>query len=181
MKEKKILRKAIRKQIANGAGRSEDLNFLASHLKNFADFSNKTVAVYQADEQELELIQFFSASHILLPRFNTKNKLYDFSLWSGQDEDLREGPYGILEPRQINELDQIDFCFIPGMAFDRLGNRLGRGGGFYDRLLAKYCIGTKVGVCYDFQLVGEVPKEDHDDKMDFILCPSGLFKCDRKN
>ncbi|WDE98168.1 5-formyltetrahydrofolate cyclo-ligase [Lentisphaera profundi] len=180
MTEKKLLRKEMRNEIA----RKINLDFTCDHLeaclKAWTSFKNKTVALYCADPQELDLLSLFPESQILLPRFKEVTKLYDFSLWSGKKEDLREGPFGILEPRKLEELDVIDFCFIPGIAFDRVGNRLGRGGGFYDRLLAKYAIGTKVGVCHDFQLLGKIPKEEHDYVMDFLLSPSGLIKCDRK-
>jgi 5-formyltetrahydrofolate cyclo-ligase len=181
MKAKQILRKQLRQQIAHKQGGSEDISSLQNHLDEFANFANKTVALYQADSQELCLTDFFKSSEILLPRFNAQEKVYDFSLWSGEQKDLQMGPYDIAEPRVLSELKYIDYCFIPALAFDRRGNRLGRGGGFYDRLLAKYSIGTKVGVCYDFQLIEDVPSEDHDYVMDFILSPSGLFKCDRKN
>ncbi|EDM29069.1 hypothetical protein LNTAR_14672 [Lentisphaera araneosa HTCC2155] len=181
MTEKRALRKLIRQQIAEGLWENEDLSNIPQHLQDFADFASKSVALYQADPQEISLIDFFVESQILLPRFSPESKLYDFSLWSGELNELQKGPYDILEPKLCRELPAIDFCFIPALAFDRRGNRLGRGGGFYDRLLAKYSIGVKVGVCYDFQLIGEVPKEDHDFTMDFILSPSGLLKCDRKN
>jgi 5-formyltetrahydrofolate cyclo-ligase len=57
------------------------------------------------------------------------------------------------------------------MAFDLSGNRLGRGRGFYDRILAE-ASGVKCGVGYDFQLVEKIPVEPHDAKVDFIFTPA---------
>ena len=57
---------------------------------------------------------------------------------------------------------------IPAVAFDRRGNRLGRGKGFYDRLLQS-TTATKIGVGYDFQLFEEIPVEEHDVPMDFVI------------
>ena len=67
---------------------------------------------------------------------------------------------------------QLDLAIVGGVAFDGLGGRLGRGGGFFDRLLAdipaNFC-----GVCYDQQVYPDVPVERHDVKMDMIATPNG--------
>ena len=68
-------------------------------------------------------------------------------------------------------LNQFDLVLVPGMAFDLQGNRLGRGQGFYDRLLAKTS-GVKCGVAYDFQLLKNIPAETHDARVSFIFTPS---------
>ena len=65
------------------------------------------------------------------------------------------------------------------MAFDLNGNRLGRGKGFYDRLL-KNISGIKCGVGYDFQLLENIPAEPHDAKVDFILTPERCLKAGKK-
>lgn len=61
---------------------------------------------------------------------------------------------------------------VPAVAYDRRGNRLGRGKGFYDRLLGS-TRATKIGVAYEFQIVDEIPTEPHDVPMDIIISPSG--------
>ena len=88
------------------------------------------------------------------------------------------GPFGILEPAMTCptvELGKIQGLLIPGLGFDRQGRRLGRGKGFYDRLLANWH-GLKVGVCFESQWIEKAPVEAHDQKMDFILTEAGLFK-----
>jgi len=67
---------------------------------------------------------------------------------------------------------QLDLAIVGGVAFDRLGGRLGRGGGFFDRLLAGIPA-AKCGVCLDEQVRRDVPVERHDVKMDMIATPSG--------
>lgn len=74
---------------------------------------------------------------------------------------LREGKFHILEPQNSVFTDKIDLIVVPGIAFDRAGNRLGRGRGFYDRFL-QYQTAKTIGICFDFQLVEEIPTEAKD-------------------
>lgn len=81
------------------------------------------------------------------------------------------GAFGILEPsiecEDISE--EVDLIIIPGLAFDLKGNRLGYGGGFYDRFLSKYPNSKRVALCYDFQVFDEIPHEFFDEKVDLII------------
>ncbi|WDC85889.1 5-formyltetrahydrofolate cyclo-ligase [Caloramator sp. mosi_1] len=92
-------------------------------------------------------------------------------------DELCVGEYGILEPKDFNKIDKndIDLIFVPGVAFDKNGYRLGYGAGYYDRFLADFK-GVKVGLCYDFQLVDSVYKNEHDVKMDYLICEEGILK-----
>ena len=67
------------------------------------------------------------------------------------------------------DLDSIKLIIVPGVAFDHQGNRMGRGRGFYDRLLKSTPMAFKVGVAYNFQLLDTIPVEDHDVKMDYVI------------
>ncbi len=84
--------------------------------------------------------------------------------------DLKKGAYGILEPDVISKvkLDDIDLILVPGIAFSKSGDRIGFGKGYYDKLLENFS-GKKVGVCYDFQVVENLPTSKHDIKMDIIV------------
>lgn len=77
-------------------------------------------------------------------------------------------PVGSLFPQE--EYDQIELAIIPGMAFDAMGHRLGRGKGYYDRLLPQLTAAYKIGVCYPFQFVSDVPSEEHDVRMNEVIC-----------
>ena len=65
---------------------------------------------------------------------------------------------------------------VPGVAFDRRGGRLGHGKGIYDRLL-KCSAGIKIGICYEWQIIDEVPTGKDDVKMDFIVAETGILVC----
>lgn len=74
----------------------------------------------------------------------------------------------------------MDLVLVPGLAFDRKGNRLGFGKGFYDRVLPhlkKSCL--VVGLGYSFQLVDQVPVGTHDAPVKFVLCENGFFPCSK--
>jgi len=81
--------------------------------------------------------------------------------------------FGILEPEgeSFTELQDIDLIIVPGVAFDKNNNRLGRGKAYYDKLL-NYVNCHKYGVCFDFQLVPNVPADQHDVKMDKVITDS---------
>ena len=87
---------------------------------------------------------------------------------------MKEGAFGIMEPctPQFTDYAAIDLVLVPGVAFDRQGNRLGRGRGYYDRLFGHLLPAgvRKVGVCYPFQLVEKVPVEATDVCMDCVIC-----------
>lgn len=84
---------------------------------------------------------------------------------------LHKGAFQIDEPQgePIIDLSVIDLAIIPGMAFTQSGERLGRGKGYYDRLLPRLTKAFKVGICYPFQLLDSIPSEPHDIRMDLVL------------
>ena len=78
--------------------------------------------------------------------------------------------FGISEPGGVpfEELDKIDIIIVPGVAFDKDNNRLGRGKAYYDKLLSQ-TNALKIGVCFDFQIIESVPVDKHDIKMDLVI------------
>lgn len=89
---------------------------------------------------------------------------------------LKKGSYGIYEPEKIIEADinEIDLVMAPGIAFSKSGDRIGFGKGYYDKLLADYK-GKKVGICYDFQVIDEIPVSVNDIKMDMIITEKRIY------
>lgn len=79
--------------------------------------------------------------------------------------------FGIGEPTgpEWTDLKAINFIAVPGVAFDKQRNRMGRGRGFYDRLLKSTSNAIKVGLAYDFQLMDQIPVEPHDVAMDYVI------------
>ena len=109
-----------------------------------------------------------------LPFFDAEKNTYGAKIIQTLATDIVTGKFGVREPAASCveiPLNQFDLILVPGMAFDLDGNRLGRGQGFYDRLLAE-ASGIKCGVCHDFQLLEKIPSEPHDAKVDFIFTPS---------
>ena len=88
-------------------------------------------------------------------------------------EDVHTGTYGIVEPIDPDNalaLKDLDAVIVPGLAFDRLHNRLGRGAGYYDRFLSTLPKAvTTVGLAFDFQLTDCLPTEAHDMRLQQII------------
>lgn len=88
-------------------------------------------------------------------------------------QSLALGTYGIMEPVgddfPESRYGEIDLALIPGMAFDGTNRRLGRGKGYYDRLLPRLARAYRMGVCFPFQLLPKVASEEHDMPMDDVV------------
>jgi 5-formyltetrahydrofolate cyclo-ligase len=81
-----------------------------------------------------------------------------------------------LSAPNLQSLEKIDLILVPGLAFSRSGERLGRGGGYYDRLLARESLQAfKLGVCFDLQIFPELPVESHDRQVDALVSESGVL------
>ena len=85
---------------------------------------------------------------------------------------LTEGAFHIMEPTgtAFTDYAAIDLAIVPGVAFTAAGQRLGRGRGYYDRLLCRLPHVYKIGICWPFQLLDTLPAEPHDIVMDAIIC-----------
>lgn len=108
-----------------------------------------------------------------LPFFDAAKNSYGVREIKKLATDIVTGKFGVREPAaHCGEIppDKFDLMLVPGMAFDLRGNRLGRGRGFYDRLLQSIS-GVKCGIGYDLQLQESIPTEPHDARVDFILTP----------
>lgn len=101
------------------------------------------------------------------------------------DSDLARGTFGVMEPTFSDEvaktrevfINDIDVVLVPGLAFDEMGNRIGYGGGYYDKFFAqlhKKGKPLKVGICYDFQVIDKIQGENHDVPMDLVISISTL-------
>ena len=116
------------------------------------------------------VIKWSSSKKIVLPVF-VGNDLV-LRLFESTEQMEQSKHFGIMEPKtgKIVDPKEIDFAIIPGVAFDKKGNRLGRGKGFYDRLMPQFREITRVGVGYEFQLVESVPVTQFDLPVDMVIC-----------
>lgn len=144
-------------------------------LKKLPDFLNsKWVYAYMSCKNELDTGKIISwcfsqGKRIAVPKVLGKiMHFYEITSLA----DCVPGAYKIMEPDCQEGCPEIvfeGFMLVPGLAFDRKKNRLGYGGGFYDRYLSSHKNIVTAGLGYDFQLVEEVPSEEHDRKLDYII------------
>lgn len=120
-----------------------------------------------------------SSKTVALPRYLPAEDRYEVAQVRDAERDVVRGAFGIREPASACfsiPLNQLDFTLVPGLGFDRSGRRLGRGKGFYDRLL-EHASGFRCGIAFDEQCVEQVPTEPHDIELDCILTPSRVWFC----
>ena len=136
------------------------------------------IAIYLARSFEINLDALareltVAGKVVCAPRVDLENAQMRFFRLSDPDAATR-GPWGVREPIS-QEIVQPEIVFAPGLAFDPKGQRLGTGGGWYDRALAE--IPLKFGVTFSGQIVKQVPVESHDIRMDWVASDKGLIKC----
>ena len=145
------------------------------------------VCCYVAKDDEVETKGIIEGlwkmgKKVVVPRIKMKNEervndleMVEITSW----EDVESGVYGILEPKRAGSKsntgskssvgkNEVEVFVVPGRVFDKKGNRLGRGGGYYDRLLADVKA-TKIGVCYSCQKVDKLVQMAHDVGMDRFI------------
>lgn len=155
------------------------------HLNALLDGQASTILAYAALPTELSLDPFITAAlaagkKICLPRIDWATKSMSPVAITNLADDLETGRYDIRVPKPglaMVEPAQLDVILLPGLAFDRAGNRLGRGAGFYDRFIgALQDVGhrpTLIGVCHHAQIVESVPTEPHDHRVDRVITERG--------
>jgi 5-formyltetrahydrofolate cyclo-ligase len=158
---------------------------VAAHGLEFLDLANRyVVSAFSSMPDELDtrpiMLRFAADGHRLaLPVMQGKGQPLLFRAWSPGDA-MNEGIWGIREPRADKALLAPDVFLVPLLAFDRQGWRLGYGGGFYDRTL-RQARRTRpvvaVGFALDEQEVDAVPHLDYDERLDWVLTPSGPRRC----
>lgn len=130
----------------------------------------KTILLFHSLPDEVcthELIEkYASKKRILLPVVDGEN--WHIREYKG---DLKTGEYNIQEPTGVNfhDYDSIDLVVVPGVCFDIELGRVGRGKGYYDRILKEIEKAFKIGICFDCQLLSKVPTDKWDVRMDQVL------------
>ena len=166
----------IRKGVTAKKEKSENICFQIQNMEKYK--SAKVIACYKALLHEVELNSLIEdaiakGKSVLFPRVN--NSELDFYKVSEMHKNLFEkSNFGVEEPKEECEkfldLNKIDLIIVPGVCFDKAGNRLGFGKGYYDRLLQKIDA-YSVGVCFKEQLADEgvIPTDTHDKKVNEVI------------
>ncbi len=188
--EKKQIRKQVldaRKRLDQDFRREAD-RLICERLLKLPELQECRLATaYVSDGTEPDLKVFIesfigSKRRIFLPRSKSVPDGLEYELAEITDfvHDLVCGAYGIPEPgkqcpaAKENEVELLSWL-VPGVAFDDQGRRLGRGKGFYDRLLNRGT-GIKIGIFYECQKVAAVPVEFHDQPLDLIVTEKQLYR-----
>ncbi len=130
------------------------------------------VLLYHSLPDELSTREFIDSfaddpdKQFFLPRVNG----LDLEILPYERSRMHLGAFRIEEPDgdETVDISDIDLVIVPAVAYDRRGNRVGRGKGYYDRLLSRSKAVT-IGVCYDFQLFDEIEAEEHDIPVHFVV------------
>lgn len=144
---------------------------ILNKLENHNDFINANIVMlYSSLPDEVQTHDFIerwrNKKRIILPTV-VGDDIIPVELC--EDTDFAVGDFNILEPQSDAYQGSYDLIIVPGVAFDKKGNRIGRGKGYYDRFLSKHIDIKKIGICFDFQLIDNVPTEDNDIKMDEVI------------
>ena len=159
---------------------------IQQHLMDLSWYQNaQSILFYVSYKNEVhthEMIQksLKNGKHVVVPKTDCQRKeliLSTLCCW----DDLCSGSYSILEPRDdcIKKvpLTSIDLCIIPGVVFDTKGNRIGHGGGYYDRLFQMNSRAHRLGLAYELQIVPSIPVETHDIKVEKIITEKRIIDC----
>ena len=121
---------------------------------------------------------FENGRHIALPWFAARGARMRFRRWAEPYDDagLEVGPYGALQPLTSAEEVTPDAVFVPLLGFTAAGDRLGQGGGHYDRWLAAHADIPAFGLAWDCQLVESLPLEAHDRPLAAVITPTRLYE-----
>lgn len=150
--------------------------------KSVAFMMADKILMYHSLPDELSTIDFIdkwhTRKHFFLPRVNGVN----LDVLPYDRTRLQYGSFHIEEPTgdDIEDIDNIELIIVPGIAYDNRGNRVGRGKGYYDRLLSR-TKATKIGIGYDFQLLDEIDSEPHDITMDIVITDSRIINIKSRN
>lgn len=184
---------AARQKLA-AADRAQFSQVISKYIMQLDSYRRaETVLAYMSFGAEFETAAWVrqalqDGKLVLLPKVNSSTRQLDLYRIRDLQLDLAPGLWDIHEPvpdrcERVENLAQIDFILLPGVAFARDGSRLGYGGGFYDKLLERIeeAGGAKppalVAAAFSLQLVTDIPQEVTDRKVEWLLTENEVIKC----
>ena len=160
------------KKLLTDSEKRRQADSVFAQIEQLQQFKAATdIAVYWSLDDEIDTHRFiekwFERKQIWLPVVVGDDLI--FRQFESIDK-MTAGAFGIMEPigRQLDNVAQIGLIIVPGVAFDLQNNRMGRGRGFYDRLLAN-SKAYKIGTTYSCQIFNNIPTEETDIQMDLVV------------
>ena len=166
MNEKKLLRSNLEEIICIKKLSIDNIKIINNFIKN------KIVCTYIHTDSEVDITNDLIGYKQLITSYLVSSDI-ELCLYK---EPFIKNALNILEPENPIKIKEVDVFLVPGVAFTASGKRLGRGGGYYDKLLSKYPDTLKIGITFNERIMQDLPTESHDISMDYVFTNDKYYK-----
>ena len=168
MNEKKLLRSNLKEIKGIKKLSIDNIKIINNFIKN------KIVCTYIHTDSEVDITNDLIGYKQLITSYLVSSDI-ELCLYK---EPFIKNALNILEPENPIKIKEVDVFLVPGVAFTASGKRLGRGGGYYDKLLNKYPDTLKIGITFNERIMQDLPTESHDISMDYVFTNDKYYKSD---
>ena len=168
MNEKKLLRSNLEEIKGIKKLSIDNIKIINNFIKN------KIVCTYIHTDSEVDITNDLIGYKQLITSYLVTSDI-ELCLYK---EPFIKNALNILEPENPIKIKEVDVFLVPGVAFTASGKRLGRGGGYYDKLLSKYPDTLKIGITFNERIMQDLPTESHDISMDYVFTNDKYYKSD---
>ena len=168
MNEKKLLRSNLKEIKGIKKLSIDNIKIINNFIKN------KIVCTYIHTDFEVDITNDLIGYKQLITSYLVSSDI-ELCLYK---EPFIKNALNILEPENPIKIKEVDVFLVPGVAFTASGKRLGRGGGYYDKLLSKYPDTLKIGITFNERIMQDLPTESHDISMDYVFTNDKYYKSD---
>ncbi len=168
MNEKKLLRSNLKEIKGIKKLSIDNIKIINNFIKN------KIVCTYIHTDSEVDITNDLIGYKQLITSYLVSSDI-ELCLYK---EPFIKNALNILEPENPIKINEVDVFLVPGVAFTASGKRLGRGGGYYDKLLSKYPDTLKIGITFNERIMQDLPTESHDISMDYVFTNDKYYKSD---
>ena len=168
MNEKKLLRSNLKEIKGIKKLSIDNIKIINNFIKN------KIVCTYIHTDSEVDITNDLIGYKQLITSYLVSSDI-ELCLYK---EPFIKNALNILEPENPIKIKEVDVFLVPGLAFTASGKRLGRGGGYYDKLLSKYPDTLKIGITFNERIMQDLPTESHDISMNYVFTNDKYYKSD---
>ena len=166
MNEKKLLRSNLKEIKGIKKLSIDNIKIINNFIKN------KIVCTYIHTDSEVDITNDLIGYKQLITSYLVSSDI-ELCVYK---EPFIKNDLNILEPENPIKINEVDVFLVPGVAFTVSGKRLGRGGGYYDKLLSKYPDTLKIGITFNERIMQDLPTESHDISMDYVFTNDKYYK-----